>query len=208
MKLKMEHLPLYVGLGVTALAVALAARARLASGPGLPTLSAADRARLLGVPSWEPAPTAAEPGAVKLEPAWSAKNLVLIEIPELAELATARGWSDWKSGKVMAHRAVADDLRALWADWKKEGLLDRILSVDGFWASRLTRGSTSSLSNHAYGSAFDVNAAQNPLGKAGAGPGERGSTHELEEVAWRHGFTTGRRWARPDAMHFEYAKRA
>jgi hypothetical protein len=204
----MELLPLYVGAATFAAGAALAIYRSARRGElGLRTLSEVEKAKLFGAPSWKLAPIPGEPEHVELEPSWVKENLVTCEIPELGELARERGWSAYKTGRVLVHRAIASDLQALFRAWKEAGLLDRIVSIDGFWNPRLVRGSTTTLSNHALGTAFDVNAASNPLGSGGAGAGEKGSTVELEEVAWKHGFTTGRGWSRPDPMHFEYARR-
>ncbi|WP_354234540.1 M15 family metallopeptidase [Bradyrhizobium sp. I1.8.5] len=60
--------------------------------------------------------------------------------------------------------------------------------------------------NHAFGSAFDINASENRLGARPALVGTRRSTRELVPLANRHGFYWGGHFgSRPDGMHFETA---
>jgi len=62
------------------------------------------------------------------------------------------------------------------------------------------------LSNHAFGSAFDINASFNALGVEPARVGDRGCVRELVTIANDHGFYWGGHFAkRPDGMHFEVA---
>jgi hypothetical protein len=62
------------------------------------------------------------------------------------------------------------------------------------------------LSNHAFGSAFDINAGQNGLGRIPAAVGAYGSVRELVPIAHRFGFYWGGHFSRADGMHFEVAK--
>jgi hypothetical protein len=63
------------------------------------------------------------------------------------------------------------------------------------------------LSNHAYGSAFDINYAWNRLGQVPALVGEKGAVRELVTLAHKHGFYWGGHFnERLDGMHFEVAK--
>jgi hypothetical protein len=70
----------------------------------------------------------------------------------------------------------------------------------------MVRGSTTTLSNHAYGTAFDINAAWNGLGREPAPLGAKGSVLELLPLAEAHGFAWGGLFSRRDAMHFEVAR--
>ena len=95
----------------------------------------------------------------------------------------------------------------MWLQWEKEGLLDRILTFDGSFVPRFIRGSTSTLSNHAFGTAFDINAQFNPLGQEPAEMGAKGCVRELVPIANRFGFAWGGHFKkRPDGMHFEVAR--
>jgi hypothetical protein len=104
------------------------------------------------------------------------------------------------------HKLAAAQLTGLWTDWDNAGLLNRILTFDGAFVARFIRGSTTTLSNHAFGTAFDINAAENPLGARPALVGQRGSTRELVSIANKWGFYWGGHFgSRPDGMHFEIA---
>jgi hypothetical protein len=104
------------------------------------------------------------------------------------------------------NKRVAKQMLALWDAWDKAGLLPMILSYEGAYVPRLIRGSTTSLSNHAYGSAFDINYHWNQLGATPAKAGAKGSVRELVPLAHKHGFYWGGNFARLDGMHFEVCK--
>jgi hypothetical protein len=69
--------------------------------------------------------------------------------------------------------------------------------------ARFVRGSRSTLSNHSKGSAFDINAGYNGLGRVPAPIGATGSVRELVPLAVRFGFYWGGWFSRGDGMHFE-----
>lgn len=71
---------------------------------------------------------------------------------------------------------------------------------------RFVRGSRTTLSNHSWGTAFDINYAWNCLGALPALRGEKGSVRELVPIAHRHGFYWGGHFSRRDGMHFEVAR--
>jgi hypothetical protein len=75
-------------------------------------------------------------------------------------------------------------------------------------AARFIRCSNSSLSNHAFGTAFDINADENQLGSQPALPSEPGCVFELVPIAHKFGFYWGGHFTPPrrDGMHFEIAK--
>lgn len=94
----------------------------------------------------------------------------------------------------------------MWAEWEKEGLLDRVLSYGGTFVPRFIRGSKTQLSNHTFGSAFDINVPQNMLATMPALVGKKGSVRELVPIANKHGFYWGGHFTRLDGMHFEVAQ--
>jgi len=97
-------------------------------------------------------------------------------------------------------------LKAAWAEVEEKNLLDRVLSYDGSFVPRLIRGSTTKLGNHACGTAFDINAAYNPLGIPPTQVGQKGSVVELVPIFNKYGFFWGGHFpGLPDAMHFELA---
>ena len=63
------------------------------------------------------------------------------------------------------------------------------------------------LSNHSFGSAFDINATQNWLGDMPAICGQKGAVRELVEAANRCNFYWGGHYGeRKDGMHFEITR--
>jgi len=85
--------------------------------------------------------------------------------------------------------------------------LPLVISWAGAFYPRFIRGSSSSLSNHSWGTAFDINAPQNWLGQQPAAEGKPGSLLRLVPIANKWGFFWGGHYnSRPDGMHFELAK--
>lgn len=130
---------------------------------------------------------------------WEEENIVPVEIPQLRQVPGNFSRMRWNKRGV-------EQLKALWVAWEKAGLLPLVKSYEGSYVPRLIRGSSSSLSNHAYGSAFDINYFWNQLGKAPARAGKIGSVQELVPLAHEHGFYWGGHFSRLDGMHFEICK--
>lgn len=132
---------------------------------------------------------------------WAQKNIIKVELPQLKGVQGAPA-----SGKVTFHTLAAKQLQDLFADWEKQGLLHLVLSWAGSYNPRFVRGSRTTLSNHAFGTAFDINVPQNGLGRVPALVGQTGSVRELVKIAHKHGFYWGGHFSRLDGMHFEVAK--
>jgi hypothetical protein len=82
-----------------------------------------------------------------------------------------------------------------------------VLTWEGSFAPRFVRGSNVTLSNHAWGTAFDINYAWNTLGAQPALRGQKGSVRELVPIANEFGFYWGGHFkGRADGMHFEVAR--
>jgi hypothetical protein len=79
-----------------------------------------------------------------------------------------------------------------------EGGLD-----DWGYAFRDVRGVPGKLSNHASGTAIDLNAKIHPLGKAGTFP--LAKVPMIRALAKKYGLNWGGDFRRPDEMHFEIA---
>ena len=123
-------------------------------------------------------------------------------MPQLAKVAGAP-----TGGMVRFHRLAAKQLQNLWSDWEKTGLLPLVLTWDGSFVARFVRGSRSALSNHAFGTAFDINEPWNALGTRPALSGTHGSVRELVPLANKNGFFWGGHYnGRADGMHFEIAQ--
>jgi len=138
------------------------------------------------------------------------EHIIEVSIPQLARLA-ARGVKDAPAdGVVRFHNVAADQLVRLWAAWESVGLLDRILTCAIDYVPRTVRENPRVLSNHAYGTAFDLNSEWNGLLKVAALVGEEGSVRELVPLANAFGFYWGGHWnfdaqGASDGMHFEWA---
>jgi hypothetical protein len=98
---------------------------------------------------------------------WQRDNIVNVPIPQLRKALGAKA-----PQTMQFHRLAASQLQGMWADWEKAKLLSRILTYEGSFVPRFVRGSRTTLSNHAFGSAFDVNAPCNKLGHRPALVGE------------------------------------
>ena len=147
------------------------------------------------------APTASNPERIIITNGFEA-NIVTRQVPQLVGKDGAPA-----SGKLGMHRLIADQLVSLWVAWEKLGLAGLVTGFGGLWSPRFVRGSTTTLSNHAWGTAFDVNVSANYLWHLPAFPGENGSLFKLVPVAQDYGFGWGGHYrGRLDGMHFEALK--
>lgn len=119
-----------------------------------------------------------------LSPGWEQNNLVTIN--------TLNGQS-WR-----VHKLAAPSFEGLLRDLVAAGYNP---TSSGGFNYRPIRGGTS-LSQHAFGNAIDINAAANPMLK---GELRTDLPPNTAEIAARHGLTWGGTWKnRPDPMHFEW----
>lgn len=131
---------------------------------------------------------------------WRNENIVSVVIPQLSKIKNPI------NSPILWHRATVAQLKALWEEWESLGLLDRIETFNGSFVPRLIRGGRT-LSSHAFGTAFDINASKNPLMKNPPLVGEPGSVRELVPSANKFGFFWGGHFKnRPDGMHFEICR--
>lgn len=147
------------------------------------------------------APTEDNPEHIRITNSFESDNIVRVDIPQLRGVEGTRGRTTirWNA------RARAQ-LVALWQSWENAGLLPLVKTWAGSYVPRLKRGGTT-LSNHALGTAFDINVAWNGLGRVPARVYTRGSVRELVELANQQGFFWGGHYThRPDGMHFEVVR--
>jgi len=145
-----------------------------------------------------------ENGKLRVTNGWDRKNIVKVFIPQLLKIGQTWGHD---KGKILFHRRAAQQLIDLWAAWEAEGLLEHVVMWSGSYQPRFIRGNPNRLSNHAYGTAFDINVKQNRLGKRPALLGEYGCVRELVPLANQFGFFWGGHYRRrKDGMHFEVVK--
>ncbi len=163
--------------------------------------SSAQAEKMFGKFEWRAAPTASEARAIKILDDWPKQKLVTVEIPQLARIARPV-----KTPRLTMHRLAAKPMQNLWQAWEDAGLLLLVRTWDGMYNPRRI-GGTKSLSNHAFGAAFDINASFNPWGGNIPLVGEKGSVRELVPLANKHGFFWGGHYrGKKDGMHFELAR--
>jgi hypothetical protein len=166
--------------------------------PALTTTAA--RQQLFGRFDFVPKPVPGNPEAIQILGSWVADNIQTVTIPQLAGVEGAPA-----NGRILTHKAIAPQLLAMFRAWEQAGLLPLVKSWAGSFAPRFVRGSRTNLSNHAFGTAFDINARHNPLGTVPPLVGRPGSVRKLVPIANAHGFYWGGHFNRPDGMHFEAA---
>ncbi len=132
---------------------------------------------------------------------WEDRNIVSVTIAQLKRVKNAP-----KSGRIRVHRKVAPQVVELFSQWEKAGLVGLLKTWAGSFVPRFVRGSAVTLSNHAWGTAFDINAEWNPLGAVPALRSRPGSVRELVPLANDLGFHWGGHFQRRDGMHFEVAR--
>ena len=136
--------------------------------------------------------------AVTIKGDWEDKNIVTVHIPQLIPI---KG-----NGAVRCHKLVANQLIGLFQAFEDKGLMKYILTWDGMFYPRFIRGYYGRLSNHSWGTAFDINCETNGLGMTPPLVGEKGSVRLLVETALEFGFYWGGWFSRKDGMHFECYK--
>jgi len=166
-----------------------------------PLVSTADRQKVFGRFEFVSAPLANNQENIRILGSFEHDNIARAQVPQLVGVQGAPF-----DGGARFHKSVVNQLLALWKAWEDAGLLDRVLTWDGAFVPRFVRGSRTVLSNHAFGSAFDINASLNPRGTRPLLVGKKGSVRELVPIANDHGFFWGGHFGtKPDGMHFEVA---
>lgn len=163
-----------------------------------PALSQAEMHTVFGKIEYERQPEPDNPERVVFKEGWEKENLTSVSIPQLKGIA---GGGNYDS--VRFHKTVERQLCGLWAAWEKAGLLPNVKSFEGTFSRRLKRGSDE-LSNHAWGTAFDINYSANRLYAFPSTPDELGCVYSLVPLANKYGFNWGGHYlGRLDGMHFE-----
>lgn len=163
-----------------------------------PLVSNLDRQNVFGHFQFISKPLPRNPENIVITDDWERNNIKTLSIPQLTRIKGDE--------KVRFHKLGANQLVELWKEWETAGLISRIITWDGSFVPRYVRGSTKTLSNHAFGSAFDINAAWNGIGTLPALTTQKGSVRTLVSIANKHGFYWGGHFSRKDGMHFEIAK--
>lgn len=141
-------------------------------------------------------------GSIEITDGWDDENIIRVFIPQLKGVG---GGLVPRNLKIPFHKLAANQLIKMWQDWEDAGLLDRVLTYAGSYVPRMVRNSSSTLSNHAFGSGFDINVAWNQYGATPALLGKKGCVRELVQIANKNGFYWGGHFTKKDGMHFEIA---
>lgn len=175
--------------------------------PGAPLdltpLSPLQRQKAFGRFEWRPDPMEGNRERIRILGDWVSKNIVFVEVPQLEKIGVYP--------KIRFHRLGVKQLLAMFAAWDAAGLLGKIKTWNGSFVTRMKRGKAggglADLSNHAFGSAVDINASWNRLGEEPARIGQPGCVRELVPIANANGFVWGGAFSsRPDGMHFELCR--
>lgn len=169
--------------------------------PAFARLDQAGRERAFGRYPFVGAPVEGNPEAIQIQSNWAEENIVLVEVPQLAGVKGAPA-----SGKIRFHAKVAPRVLELFDAWDDAGLMGHVLTYGGSFVPRFVRGSRTTLSPHAHGSAFDINVAWNGFGAVPAALGAKGSVRALVPLANELGFYWGGHFTKRDGMHFELSR--
>ena len=124
-------------------------------------------------------------GHVSPDPAWVRDHIVTETVPIL--------------GQVTCNKFMMPQLKAALAEVVKLHLQKYLYHYDGCYNPRFIAG-TNTLSNHAFGLAIDLNAAQNQRGTVGQ------MDPRVVAIFKKWGFAWGGDWHYTDPMHFEVAQ--
>jgi hypothetical protein len=131
--------------------------------------------------------TANRDGTVNPDPAWVASHIRTEEMPII--------------GRVTGNIAMLPQLRAALSEVVTRGLSSKIYHYDGCYVPRfIAHDPSKGLSFHTYGTAIDLNAADNYRGIAGK------MDRQVVAIFKKWGFAWGGDWNYTDPMHFELAR--
>lgn len=162
-----------------------------------PLLSEKERMAMFGPFQYTKHPVEGNPENVTIEGDWVKENITVVR-PALLSKMGFKG--------AQFHVKAAKQFEELWRAWEVDGYGPYILQWGGTFCPRLIRGGKT-LSNHAFGTAFDLNVPWNGLGVSPAPLGSKGTVLPLIARANEFGFFWGGHYKnRLDGMHFEVAK--
>ena len=136
-----------------------------------------------------------EYGHIEYTNDWDRDNITVVDIPQLAAIGAG-------TNGIKFYQPAAKQLQAAFDEIQKAGLMNQIHEWCGSYSPRLLRGSTNILSNHAFGTALDINCTNLTYGR----PVQFSNQPDFAKVVdifQKHGFVWGGYFARPDPMHFE-----
>lgn len=177
--------------------------------PSFSSLTHDQRVALFGSFKFKHQPVNGNYENIKILDGWDTSNIVSIDVPQLIGIRYANA-----KGTISVNKKIAAQVKGLWQVWGKTGLLEKVLTWEGAFVPRFKRGKAlpaninnpAKLSNHSWGTAFDINAQWNGYGEIPALVGKYGCIRELVEIANDFGFYWGGHFTNPlDGMHFEIA---
>lgn len=168
-----------------------------------PLSSNESRCAVFGKFAYVADPTPNNPEKIKITDDWGKSNIGTFLIPQLIGIPGGPS-----SGKVSMHKLAGPQFVAWFRAIEAKGLKDRLLGYGGCWVPRFVRGSKTRLSNHAWGTAIDINVPWNGRGRQSALYGKKGCVRELAEFCYDFGIFWGGHYkgAPEDGMHFEIFK--
>jgi hypothetical protein len=134
------------------------------------------------------APEPDNPEHIDILDNWVDENVVTLDVPQLDKcpFADHKTYTVQAVGSIQCHKLAAPKFAQLFTEWEKAKLIDRVITCAGAFSSRLIRGSRTAsranLSNHAWGTAIDINDQQNQRTHVPVLLSARGCTRELVEI--------------------------
>jgi len=132
---------------------------------------------------------------------WVSANIRRIFVPALHHVQPG--------GLINVHHKIIRQTERAWRDVVAADLMGLVLTWDGSYVPRHKGWDPKrSLSSHAWGIAFDINARWNGYGATPAAWKDHGTVRPLVAIFERHGFAWGGWWTKryKDGMHFECYK--
>jgi peptidoglycan hydrolase-like protein with peptidoglycan-binding domain len=167
---------------------------------GLPAPTLRNAINLFGSFAYRPNPATYSGRGITITDGWDSRNIITINVPQLRGIPI---YGTPGSGKMRVHRLVAGQMTKLFKAWEDAGLIHLMRTFSGAFTPRFI-GGTTTLSNHAFGAAFDINEDWNGQPAVPAATGKKGSVRELVPIANSLGFYWGGHYTgKKDGMHFE-----
>ncbi len=121
------------------------------------------------------------------QPGWQQENIVPAKAPSGATF--------------QVHKSAKSDVEAFLKELEDKGYKINPTESGGYAKRNITGGNT--LSEHAYGTAFDINPSRNPYSAEGKRVTDL--PPDISEIAGRHNLEWGGNWKSPvDTMHFQW----
>ncbi len=167
---------------------------------GLPAPTLQNAINLFGSFAYRPNPATFNGRGITITDGWDNRNIVTVNIPQLRGIPI---YGTPGRGNMRVHRLVSGQIARLFRAWEDAGLINLVRTFSGGFTPRFI-GGTRTLSNHAFGAAFDINEEWNGQPATPAATGRTGSVRELVPIANSLGFYWGGHYTgRKDGMHFE-----